>query len=413
MLVELGKKAKEASYQLRKLDTEEKNKLLKETKKSVLESKGKIIEANKKDMNQGKKNDLSPALLDRLLLDESRVEDMANAIDEIIELEDPVGQISEVKNMANGLRVGRMSAPMGVIGIIYESRPNVTLDAASLSLKSSNALILRGGKEAINSNIAIAQAIRRGIKNLGYDENMVQLIEDTSRESSNELMKLTDYLDLLIPRGSASLIRSVKENASVPVLETGVGNCHVFVDASADIHMALDIVENAKVQRPGVCNAMETLLVHEEVSDYFFKELKGIVEKHKLTVHGDENVIEYFDNAVPATEEDFYTEYLDLEFACKRVASLEEALEHLRKYSTGHSDAIVTESYENAMRFLNEVDSACVYVNVSTRFTDGGQLGKGAEMGISTQKLHARGPIGLEELTSSKFIILGHGQVRP
>ena len=412
ILTKIGEDAKVAGRELAKLSTIEKNKILLEIKKSLLLDKEIIIEKNKLDIVNGRELGLSEGLIDRLLLDEQRVKAMAESVDTVIDLEDPIGEIRDMKSFENGLMVGQKSVPIGVIAIIYEARPNVTLDAAILAIKSSNALILRGGKEAINSNIAIANSIRKGIANAGYNENIVQLIEDTSRESSNELMRLRGYVDLLIPRGSSRLINAVVENAKVPTLETGVGNCHIYVDSSAKIQMALDIIENAKTQRIGVCNAMESLVVNSDVSDEFYKGLEKIIDDYNINVYGCEKSLEKLKNIKMASDEDFGTEYLEYAFSMKIVDSLDEGIDHVYKYSTGHSDVIVTENYENAMRFLNEIDSACVYVNASSRFTDGGEFGFGAEMGISTQKLHARGPVGLKQLTSSKYVILGNGQIR-
>ncbi len=412
ILTKIGEDAKVAGRELAKLSTIEKNKILLEIKKSLLLDKEIIIEKNKLDIVNGRELGLSEGLIDRLLLDEKRVKAMAESVDTVIDLEDPIGEIRDMKSFENGLMVGQKSVPIGVIAIIYEARPNVTLDAAILAIKSSNALILRGGKEAINSNIAIANSIRKGIANAGYNENIVQLIEDTSRESSNELMRLRGYVDLLIPRGSSRLINAVVENAKVPTLETGVGNCHIYVDSSAKIQMALDIIENAKTQRIGVCNAMESLVVNSDVSDEFYKGLEKIIDDYNINVYGCEKSLEKLKNIKMASDEDFGTEYLEYAFSMKIVDSLDEGIDHVYKYSTGHSDVIVTENYENAMRFLNEIDSACVYVNASSRFTDGGEFGFGAEMGISTQKLHARGPVGLKQLTSSKYVILGNGQIR-
>ena len=409
---ELGKIAKEASYKLKKLNTAEKNKMLASIKESLLSESSKILGANEIDIKKGRENNMPEGLIDRLLLNESRIEAMAKSIDDVIDFKDPVGRVLSMEENYAGLLIGKKTVPMGVIAIIYESRPNVTLDAAILSLKASSAIILRGGKESINSNIAIADAIRMGIKNAGYDENFVQIIKDTSRESSKELMQLKGYVDLLLPRGSASLINSVVENAKVPVIETGVGNCHIYVDEDADIDNAIKIIENAKTQRIGVCNAMESLVVNENLEDKFYDLLNEVVEKYKIKVHADEKSLPKFKKAVPATEDDFSREYLDYEFSVKTVKDVEEAIDHITKYSTGHSEAILTKSYENAMKFLDGVDSACVYVNASTRFTDGGEFGKGAELGISTQKLHARGPVGLDELVSYKYIIFGHGEFR-
>lgn len=409
---ELGKIAKEASYKLKKLNTAEKNKMLASIKESLLSESSKILGANEIDIKKGRENNMPEGLIDRLLLNESRIEAMAKSIDQVIDFKDPVGRVLSMEENYAGLLIGKKTVPMGVIAIIYESRPNVTLDAAILSLKASSAIILRGGKESINSNIAIADAIRLGIKNAGYDENFVQIVKDTSRESSKELMQLKGYVDLLLPRGSESLINSVVENAKVPVIETGVGNCHIYVDQDADIENAIDIIENAKTQRIGVCNAMESLVVNENLEDKFYDLLNEVVEKYKIKVHADEKSLPKFKKAVAATEDDFSREYLDYEFSVKTVKDVEEAIDHITKYSTGHSEAILTKSYENAMKFLEGVDSACVYVNASTRFTDGGEFGKGAELGISTQKLHARGPVGLDELVSYKYIIFGHGEFR-
>lgn len=409
---ELGKIAKEASYKLKKLNTAEKNKMLASIKESLLSERKKILEANEIDIRKGRENNMPEGLIDRLLLNEGRIEAMAKSIDEVIDFKDPVGRVLSMEENYAGLLIGKKTVPMGVIAIIYESRPNVTLDAAILSLKASSAIILRGGKESINSNIAIADAIRLGIKNSGYDENFVQIVKDTSRESSKELMQLKGYVDLLLPRGSASLINSVVENAKVPVIETGVGNCHIYVDQDADIENAIKIIENAKTQRIGVCNAMESLVVNENLEDKFYDLLNEVVEKYKIKVHADEKSLPKFKNAVLATEDDFGREYLDYEFSVKTVKDVDQAIDHITRYSTGHSESILTKSYERAMKFLEGVDSACVYVNASTRFTDGGEFGKGAELGISTQKLHARGPVGLDELVSYKYIIFGHGEFR-
>lgn len=409
---ELGKIAKESSYKLKKLNTAEKNMMLASIKESLLSESEKILAANEEDIKKGKENNMPEGLIDRLLLTKERIDAMAKSIDEVIDFKDPVGKVLSMEENYAGLLIGKKTVPMGVIAIIYESRPNVTLDAAILSLKASSAIILRGGKESINSNIAIADAIRLGIKKAGYDENFVQIVKDTSRESSKELMQLKGYVDLLLPRGSASLINSVVENAKVPVIETGVGNCHIYVDDDADIENAVKIIENAKTQRIGVCNAMESLVLNENLPDKFFDLLNELVEKYKIKVHADEKSLPKFKNALAATEDDFGREYLDYEFSVKTVKNVDEAIEHITRYSTGHSESILTKSYERAMKFLEEVDSACVYVNASTRFTDGGEFGKGAELGISTQKLHARGPVGLDELVSYKYIIFGHGEFR-
>ncbi|MDU3086705.1 MAG: glutamate-5-semialdehyde dehydrogenase [Peptoniphilus harei] len=409
---ELGKIAKEASYKLKKLKTKEKNAMLLEIKKALLSEKENILRANEEDIKKGRENKMPEGLIDRLLLTDERIEGMAKSIDEVIDFKDPVGKVLSMEENYAGLLIGKKTVPMGVIAIIYESRPNVTLDAAILSLKASSAIILRGGKESIKSNIAIADAIRLGIRNAGYDENFVQIVKDTSRESSKELMQLKGYVDLLLPRGSASLINSVVENAKVPVIETGVGNCHIYVDDMCDIENAVKIIENAKTQRIGVCNAVESLVLNKNLPDEFFDLFNQVVEKYDIKVHADEAALPKIKNAVKAEEDDYGREYLDYEVSVKTVDDVDEAIDHITRYSTGHSESILTESYERAMKFLEEVDSACVYVNASTRFTDGGEFGKGAELGISTQKLHARGPVGLDELVSYKYIIFGHGEYR-
>ena len=409
---ELGKIAKEASYKLKKLKTKEKNAMLLEIKKALLSEKENILKANEEDIKKGRENKMPEGLIDRLLLTDERIEGMAKSIDEVIDFKDPVGKVLSMEENYAGLLIGKKTVPMGVIAIIYESRPNVTLDAAILSLKASSAIILRGGKESIKSNIAIADAIRLGIRNAGYDENFVQIVKDTSRESSKELMQLKGYVDLLLPRGSASLINSVVENAKVPVIETGVGNCHIYVDDMCDIENAVKIIENAKTQRIGVCNAVESLVLNKNLPDEFFDLFNQVVEKYDIKVHADEAALPKIKNAVKAEEDDYGREYLDYEVSVKTVDDVDGAIDHITRYSTGHSESIMTESYERAMKFLEEVDSACVYVNASTRFTDGGEFGKGAELGISTQKLHARGPVGLDELVSYKYIIFGHGEYR-
>ncbi|WP_295148934.1 glutamate-5-semialdehyde dehydrogenase [uncultured Peptoniphilus sp.] len=409
---ELGKIAKEASYKLKKLKTKEKNAMLLEIKKALLSEKENILRANEEDIKKGRENKMPEGLIDRLLLTDERIEGMAKSIDEVIDFKDPVGKVLSMEENYAGLLIGKKTVPMGVIAIIYESRPNVTLDAAILSLKASSAIILRGGKESIKSNIAIADAIRLGIKNAGYDEDFVQIVKDTSRESSKELMQLKGYVDLLLPRGSASLINSVVENAKVPVIETGVGNCHIYVDDICDIENAVKIIENAKTQRIGVCNAVESLVLNKNLPDEFFDLFNQVVEKYDIKVHADEESLPKIKNAVKAEEDDYGREYLDYEVSVKTVDDVYAAIDHITRYSTGHSESILTESYERAMKFLEEVDSACVYVNASTRFTDGGEFGKGAELGISTQKLHARGPVGLDELVSYKYIIFGHGEYR-
>lgn len=412
MLKHIGEKAKEASYELQEKTALEKNEILQEISNQLSEFSNEIIEANQIDMENGRKNGLTEGLLDRLLITEDRIKSMQESVKVVYDLEDPIGKMDYMKTLTNGLKIGQTSVPLGVVAIIYEARPNVTLDCSILCLKSSNALILRGGKEAIETNKKIVEAVQKAFKNCGTDPNCVQLIEDTTRESAQELMKLNGYVDVLIPRGSRGLIQSVVQNATVPVIETGEGNCHIYVDESADIDMALKIIENAKTQRIGVCNAMESILVHETVGDSFYKGLEKIINEYKIDVHACEKSIGKIKNASAATEEDFYKEYLDYAFSIKVVDSVDTAIKHIEKYGTHHSDVIITNDYNNSLAFTQRVNSACVYVNASSRFTDGSEFGMGAEMGISTQKLHVRGPVGLKGLTSSKYIILGQGQIR-
>lgn len=411
-LTKMGELSKKAKKDFVKLSTKDKNKILENIKISIEKNRENILDANKKDYDKGLSNNMAEGLLDRLKLDDERIDSMISSIDQMIKLPDPIGKMTDVRTLENGLLIGKKSVAIGVLAMIYEARPNVTLDASILAIKSSNSIILRSGKEAINSSLAIASAIREGIKNTGFDENIVQIIDDTSRDSSTELMKLNGYVDLLIPRGSASLINAVVKNASVPTLETGVGNCHLYVDKYADIKKALKIFENGKTQRIGVCNALESLVVHKDINQSFYDGLNKIVEKYKLKVHACENTIGKINGASPASDEDYGKEYLDYEFSIKEVENIDEAIDNIYKYSTGHSDAIITEKIEEANKFVEEVDSACVYVNASTRFTDGSEFGFGAEIGISTQRLHARGPVGLNELTTYKYVILGEGQIR-
>ena len=372
-----------------------------------------IIKANEIDIENGKKAGLTASLLDRLSLNEQRIFSMADGVAQVASLADPVGTVLSGNRLENGLKIQRVRVPLGVIGIIFEARPNVTADAAALCLKAGNAVILRGGKEAINSNKSIADIMRNAIESVGLPIDCIQLIEDTSRESATELMGLSQYLDVLIPRGGAGLINAVVQNAKVPVIETGVGNCHVYVDKTADIDMAASIIFNAKTSRPSVCNAIETILVHRDIAEKALPVIKERLDIKSVELRGCEETVRILgDNVIPATEDDYYREFLDYILAVRVVDSIDEALSHIAKYSSGHSECIVTESYENAEKFTQSVDSAAVYVNASTRFTDGGEFGLGAEIGISTQKLHARGPMGLNELTSTKFIINGNGQVR-
>ncbi len=381
--------------------------------KALRDNAQKIIEANKIDLENGKAAGLTESLLDRLSLDESRILGMADGVTQVAAMPDPIGKVLEGRTLKNGLQIEKITVPMGVIGIIYEARPNVTSDAAALCLKAGSAVILRGGKEAINSNKAIAEIMCDAIEAAGLPRACVGLVTDTTRQSATELMQLTDYLDVLIPRGGAGLIKSVVANAKVPVIETGVGNCHVYVDESADIKMAADIIFNAKTQRPSVCNAIETILVHKNIAEKALPVIKAELDRKNVELRGCERTREILgDCVVPATENDYAIEFLDYILAVKVVDSIDEALDHLAKYSTGHSESIITSDYAAANKFTAGVDSAAVYVNASTRFTDGGEFGLGAEIGISTQKLHARGPMGLNELTSMKFIIRGNGQVR-
>lgn len=413
MLADLGKRAKVASRVLANTSTETKNAALLKIAQRLRENADKVISGNQVDLKNGKEQGLSNALLDRLALNETRVEDMARGVTEIVALPDPVGGIEHGTVLPNGLQLTRIRVPLGVIGIIYESRPNVTCDAAALCIKSGNAVILRGGKEAINSNKVIVDIMRAALDEAGLPSDCIQLVEDTSRESSTALMQLSDYLDVLIPRGGPGLIKAVVNNSRVPVIQTGAGNCHIFVDATADINMAADIVYNAKCSRPSVCNALETLLVHKDIADKVLPAIKHRLDQNNTQIRGCEKTREILGNSViPATKEDYETEFLDYALAVRVVDDIDSAIEHITEYSTGHSEAIITESYQNARRFESEVDAAAVYVNASTRFTDGGQFGFGAEIGISTQKLHARGPMGLNELTSMKYIVRGDGQIR-
>ena len=412
ILEEMGKKAKEAARTLAVMG-EEKNDALKLIAKALIDNTDAILTANKIDVDNGRANGLTESIIDRLSLSKTRIEGMAQGVLDVVALPDPIGAVLSGSKRPNGLNITKVRVPIGVIGIIFEARPNVTSDAASLCLKSGNTVILRGGKEAINSNKCIADIMRSALEKSALDKNCIQLIEDTTRQSSVELMGLVDYLDLLIPRGGAGLIKAVVENAKVPVIETGVGNCHVFVDESADIDMAANIIYNAKTSRPSVCNAIETILVHKNIAEKALPVIKARLDEKNVELRGCERTREILgDSVIPAIEADWATEYLDYILAVKVVDNIDEAIAHITKYSSGHSECIVTENYKNANRFKNEVDAAAVYVNASTRFTDGGMFGLGAEIGISTQKIHARGPMGLNELTSMKFIIEGDGQIR-
>ena len=411
-LILMGENAKKAAYDLSILSTKTKNNALALMAKELLDSKEEIIRANKIDMQEAKNKNVSETLLDRLYLNDKRVEDMATGLLEIVKLPDPVGEIISMWKRPNNLQIGQKRVPIGVIGIIYESRPNVTCDAAGLCLKSGNATILRGGSDAINSNKAIVKALRNGIEKSGLPKDAIQLVSDTDREVAQKMMRLNEYIDVLIPRGGENLIKSVVKNATIPVIETGTGNCHIYVDESADFNMAIDIVLNAKTQRPGVCNAAEKLLIHENISKEFLPKVVKALREKNVEIRGDEKSKEVVDDIILAKDEEWDKEYLDYIIAVKIVENVDEAIKHINNHGTKHSEAIITESYKNSQKFLERVDAAAVYVNASTRFTDGSEFGFGAEIGISTQKLHARGPMGLKELTSIKYIIYGNGQIR-
>lgn len=412
-LEEIGSRAKEVSRMLNNLGSTPKNEGLKAVAQALLDGKDKILEANQKDVQAALAKGMNPGLVDRLSLNDARIQAMAEGLLQVASLDDPVGEVISMKPRPNGLLIGQKRVPLGVIGMIYEARPNVTADAFGLCFKSGNAVILKGGSDALESNKAIVVQIREGLKSAGLPEDAVQLIESTDREVTRQFMRLNDYLDVLIPRGSAGLIRSVVENSTVPVIETGTGNCHIFVDESADLDMALNIIFNAKTQRIGVCNACESLVVHRAVAEEFLPLLKARLDEKQVEIRADKEACALVDGFVPATEEDWGREYLDYILSLKLVDSIDEAIAHINRYNTKHSEAIITSDYANAQRFLNEIDAAAVYVNASTRFTDGFEFGFGAEIGISTQKLHARGPMGLKELTTTKYIIYGNGQVRP
>ena len=407
-----GQKAKEASRVLANISTDIKDRALLNIAKKLEESLEEIISFNDKDMEQGKKDGLTRALLDRLELNEKRINGMAKGLREVVQLEDPVGEVIGIKRRPNGLEVGKIRVPLGVIGIIYEARPNVTVDVAGLCLKAGNAVLLRGGSEAFNSNKILTKIIQEAILDAGLPRESVQLIGTTDREAVGVMFKMNEYLDVLIPRGGAGLIQRVVKESSVPVIETGVGNCHVYVDSSADIDMALKIVYNAKTDRPAVCNAAETLLMHKDVAGKFLPLIYKKFSENNVELRGCSASRKIMPDIKEATEDDWYEEYLDYIMAVKVVNDIDDAINHIYKYGSKHSEAIVTSDYNDANKFLREIDAAAVYINASTRFTDGGQFGMGAEIGISTQKLHARGPMGLKELTSTKFIIRGNGQIR-
>lgn len=411
-ILTLGKRAKEASRLCAKLGTEEKNRGLLAVAEELCSQSTYLLEENEKDLKAAEEKGVKKSLIDRLRLTGQRVEDMAEGLRQVAALEDPIGEVLSMKNRPNGLRVGKRRVPLGVVGIIYESRPNVTADAFGLCFKTGNAVILRGGSDAIHSNLAIVDVIKEGLKKVDLPQDAILLVEDTSRETVGEMMKLHDYIDVLIPRGGAGLIANVVANSTVPVIETGTGNCHIFVDASGDINMAVDIIENAKTQRMGVCNACESLVIHGEAAEKVLPPIVERLKSHQVEIRGDERARKIVPEITSATEEDWGTEYLDAVISVKIVDSIDEAIAHINRYNTGHSESIITKDYDHALKFQDEVDAAAVYVNASTRFTDGFEFGFGAEIGISTQKLHARGPMGLEALTSTKYIIFGNGQIR-
>ena len=411
-LMQLGQQAKDSAQQLALMPTNRKNELLVQMAQTIKKNQQAIIEANHKDLEKAVENNISETMQDRLQLTPERINAMATEIEKIASLDDPIGKVDEMWTNTDGLRIGKKRVPLGVIGIIYESRPNVTTDAASLAFKSGNAVILRGGKEAFFSNQLLVQLLQQVLVSAGESPYAIQFVDDTSHETAGQLMRLTEYLDVLIPRGGAKLIQRVKEQATVPIIETGTGNNHVYIDKEAQLSMAVKIIVNAKASRPSVCNAAETLLIHSEIAPFFLPAIEKELVEHGVSLRADARALEYLETAALAEDTDWDTEYLDYILAVKVVDSLSEAIAHINRHNTKHSETIVTDSYSASQRFLNEVDAAAVYVNASTRFTDGSVFGFGAEIGISTQKLHARGPMGLNELTSTKYIIYGDGQIR-
>lgn len=411
-LMQLGQQAKDSAQQLALMPTNRKNELLVQMAQTIKKNQQAIIEANHKDLEKAVENNISETMQDRLQLTPERINAMAAEIEKIASLDDPIGKVDEMWTNTDGLRIGKKRVPLGVIGIIYESRPNVTTDAASLAFKSGNAVILRGGKEAFFSNQLLVQLLQQVLVSAGESPYAIQFVDDTSHETAGQLMRLTEYLDVLIPRGGAKLIQRVKEQATVPIIETGTGNNHVYIDKEAQLSMAVNIIVNAKASRPSVCNAAETLLIHSEIAPFFLPAIEKELVEHGVSLRADARALEYLETAALAEDTDWDTEYLDYILAVKVVDSLDEAIAHINRHNTKHSETIVTDSYAASQRFLNEVDAAAVYVNASTRFTDGSVFGFGAEIGISTQKLHARGPMGLNELTSTKYIIYGDGQIR-
>jgi len=411
-LLNKGKNAKAASRELVKFSTEQKNNALKFIAEEIDSMRNFIVKENEKDLKKGKQKGLSSAFLDRLELNEKRINGMIKVLQDVIKLNDPVGEILGMNTLPNGLKVGQMRMPLGVVAIIFESRPNVCIEVAALTIKSANGVILRGGSDAIHSNLALSEIIKKGLKKAGLPESAIEIIEDTDRESVKELLKMRDYIDIVIPRGGLNLIRFVEEHSLIPVIRHDLGICHTYIDEFADINMAVSVAFNAKVQRPAVCNSMETMLVHQKVAKTFLPKMKSEFDKAGVEIRGCDRTREILKDIKPAVEEDWSTEYLDLIISVKIVDSVEEAIAHINTYGSHHSDAIITDSYNKSMQFLNEVDSAACFVNASTRFTDGNEFGLGAEMGISNQKLHVRGPMGLRELTSAKYIIFGNGQIR-
>lgn len=408
----LTDRAKHAASEAVKLGTADKNRGLLAAAEELMIQQDKILEENVKDLEAAKEKGIRQSMIDRLALSKQRIADMAEGLRQVAALDDPVGEVLSMKTRPNGLRIGQKRVPLGVVGIIYESRPNVTADAFGLCFKTGNAVILRGGSDAIHSNQAIVRAIKEGLRKERFCQDLVLLVEDTSREVVAEMMKMHGKIDVLIPRGGAGLIANVVANSTVPVIETGTGNCHIYVDASADVQMAADIIENAKTQRLGVCNACESLVIHADIAEEALPRIVSKLQYHNIEIRGDERARAVSGEILPATEEDWGTEYLDAIISVKIVDSIDEAIAHINKYNTGHSESIITKDYDNALKFQDEIDAAAVYVNASTRFTDGFEFGFGAEIGISTQKLHARGPMGLEALTTTKYIIFGNGQVR-
>lgn len=409
----LGKRAKEAAREAARLGTEEKNRGLVTVAEELVAQTEWLLSENAKDLKEAEARGMKKSLIDRLCLTKERIEGMAEGLRQIAALEDPIGEVLRMWNRPNGLRIGQKRVPLGVVGIIYESRPNVTADAFGLCFKTGNAVILRGGSDAIHSNLAIVHVIKEGLRKERLSQDLILLVENTSRETVQQMMKLHGYIDVLIPRGGAGLIASVVENSTVPVIETGTGNCHIYVDESADLNMAVEIIENAKTQRMGVCNACESLVIHQRVASEVVPMVVQCLKQHQVEIRGDERACRITTEIAEASEEDWGTEYLDAVISMKIVDSLEEAIDHINRYNTGHSESIITKDYANALKFQDEIDAAAVYVNASTRFTDGFEFGFGAEIGISTQKLHARGPMGLTALTTTKYIIFGNGQVRP